>query len=865
MKKTSRIIAFVLALLMVLMVFAFVACDDETDKDDDGDDNNTENGGTENGGTENGGTENGGTENGGTENGGTGNGGTGNGGTGNGGTTQLQTITGVSFAGATHSYDGQQKEITVSGTLPAGVSVAYTNNKGTDAGTYNATAVLSGEGYQTLTLNATLKINKISFGTITFNGGSFEYDEQNHSITVTGNIPGDATVTYSGGEDGRNGATNVGEYTINVTVAHKNYNTYTGSAVLKITSKVEPLSVSFFNGDIYFQNSLDKNYMYSYDGSEIARVSRDNPVSMITVGSKMYYISKGILSSGIYSYNPTTGKTECLAEVSANSLISDGTYLYYNVNSLLNSENNGIYRIKISDIENGDNDVVAGKVTSVKSDSMTVTDGYIYFANKNDGGKLYAVSASASNATPVKVYDYKVSELINDGEKIYFVRHKLTGNCIYSINVDGGLHTLVDDESNKVVKITMSNGKYLTLIGDYVYFLNTDMVTSNIFGDGIYKAKKDGSGWVGDALNLLVGATKVVDGTNDNIFGLATDGDALYYYRASTKHLYQYDISSQSETDLMNGFVPPVYQQAITTYYEKAQVYNGEIYYINMLDGGKLYRYNPTTQSDIRITNLTVADFAIYDGVLYYSTVRLMVNFDLYRMNLVTGEPEVISTEKCKNFLVTNGKLYYNNFSGSNTLNSIDLETLAITVVFDDESVDDYDLTLYDGKLYFVADGRLYSYSFANQTAAVVNNNLKPNEYIIYNGTILMMNDGLTKNSMTVYDIATDTVTDLGSIGLTGDLRGMFVYNGQIYCYRNNLLGNDAEDAGLYKIVKNGTQYTAQLVDAVDGYYMCESMVIGNKVYFMDVWQIKDSVPTTSSSAKICVRDMITGDITVLN
>ena len=847
MKKTSRIIAFVLALLMVLMVFAFVACDDETDKDDDGDDNNTENGGTENGGTENGGT--------------------GNGGTGNGGTTQLQTITGVSFAGATHSYDGQQKEITVSGTLPAGVSVAYTNNKGTDAGTYNATAVLSGEGYQTLTLNATLKINKISFGTITFNGGSFEYDEQNHSITVTGNIPGDATVTYSGGEDGRNGATNVGEYTINVTVAHKNYNTYTGSAVLKITSKVEPLSVSFFNGDIYFQNSLDKNYMYSYDGSEIARVSRDNPVSMITVGSKMYYISKGILSSGIYSYNPTTGNTECLAEVSANSLISDGTYLYYNVNSLLNSENNGIYRIKISDIENGDNDVVAGKVTSVKSDSMTVTDGYIYFANKNDGGKLYAVSASASNATPVKVYDYKVSELINDGEKIYFVRHKLTGNCIYSINVDGGLHALVDDESNKVVKITMSNGKYLTLIGDYVYFLNTDMVTSNIFGDGIYKAKKDGSGWVGDALNLLVGATKVVDGTNDNIFGLATDGDALYYYRASTKHLYQYDISSQSETDLMNGFVPPVYQQAITTYYEKAQVYNGEIYYINMLDGGKLYRYNPTTQSDIRITNLTVADFAIYDGVLYYSTVRLMVNFDLYRMDLITGEPEVISTEKCKNFLVTDGKLYYNNFSGSNTLNCIDLETLAITVVFDDESVEDNDLTLDGGFIYFTADGnKLYRYSLANKTAAIVNKNLKPLEYLIYDGKILMMNTDGMQNNITVYDIASDTVNKIANIGFSGvsdDLRGMFVYNGEMYFYRNVAAGSS--NKGLYKIVKNGTEYTAQLVDAVDGYYMCESMVIGNKVYFINVWQVKDSLPTTSSTAKLCVRDMVTGQITVLN
>ena len=58
---------------------------------------------------------------------------------------------------------------------------------------------------------------------------------------------------------------------------------------------------------------------------------------------------------------------------------------------------------------------------------------------------------------------------------------------------------------------------------------------------------------------------------------------------------------------------------------EQLLEYNGDIYYINMKDGGKLYRYSPSSQMDIRITNLSVADFAIYDGVLYYSTVRLVV------------------------------------------------------------------------------------------------------------------------------------------------------------------------------------------------------------------------------------------------
>jgi hypothetical protein len=46
----------------------------------------------------------------------------------------------------------------VSGELPDGVTVSYQNNQGTQAGTYLATATLTGEGYETLTLQATLTI-----------------------------------------------------------------------------------------------------------------------------------------------------------------------------------------------------------------------------------------------------------------------------------------------------------------------------------------------------------------------------------------------------------------------------------------------------------------------------------------------------------------------------------------------------------------------------------------------------------------------------------------------------------------------------------------------------------------------------------
>ena len=407
---------------------------------------------------------------------------------------QLPNITGVTFTGDTVTYDGNSHAIMVAGTLPQGAEIVYTNNVGTNAGTYQATAVISAPGYNTLTLTATLTINPTPIENITFTGKSFEFDGNPHTITITGLTPPDATITYTGGEDNRNGATNPGSYTVTVTVSCPNYSTFTATATLTITSKEEPLTLAFVGGKIFFQNPLHKNYLYTVNGSAVERVSRDTPTAMVTVGQKIYYLSKGLLSSGVYSFDPATGKTSCLLEVSAELLITDGTNLYYNVNSLLKSEQNGIYRISIADLENDRIDPTPVRLTAAKCGSFTLVGGIIYFSNKNDDGKLYAISTSATNGTPTKIYDYTVEELISDTTNgtIYFVRNKLMGDAIYSIDVSGNLCSPITDESNKLTKIAASKGKCLTLVGNYIYLINTDLATATIVGDGYEKQIKSG-------------------------------------------------------------------------------------------------------------------------------------------------------------------------------------------------------------------------------------------------------------------------------------------------------------------------------------------------------------------------------------
>ncbi|MDE7385207.1 MAG: MBG domain-containing protein, partial [Anaeroplasmataceae bacterium] len=74
-------------------------------------------------------------------------------------------LSGITFADVTYTYDGTEKELVYTGSLPAGVTfVGYTTNKGTDAGTYEAKASFVGEdtdNYNVIAdLTATLTIAK---------------------------------------------------------------------------------------------------------------------------------------------------------------------------------------------------------------------------------------------------------------------------------------------------------------------------------------------------------------------------------------------------------------------------------------------------------------------------------------------------------------------------------------------------------------------------------------------------------------------------------------------------------------------------------------------------------------------------------
>lgn len=98
-------------------------------------------------------------------------------------------ITTAVFESAEYDYDGNEHKIEVAG-IPNGVSVVYENNEATEPGVYDAKATLSGDGYKTLVLTATLTINEVTFVS--------DYDELCAALEKGGRIALSADIELNG-------------------------------------------------------------------------------------------------------------------------------------------------------------------------------------------------------------------------------------------------------------------------------------------------------------------------------------------------------------------------------------------------------------------------------------------------------------------------------------------------------------------------------------------------------------------------------------------------------------------------------------------------------------------------------------------
>ena len=241
-------------------------------------------------------------------------------------------MSGITFEDKTVTYDGNEHELNISGTLPEGVTVTYENNENVNAGTYEVTAILKGNGYNTLTLKATLTINKASYDMsgITFEDKTVAYDGNEHELNISGTLPEGVTVGYT-----NNKLTEVGSINVIAVFSHNNPN-YNDIPNMSATLTVEenPLyhTVKFIISDNEFKEVLVKEG----EGVKLEDIPNipsktgyngvwDKDISCITQDIEVYV--KYIPNEYTITYVPNGGEIESLTQ----KVVYDQAFTLYEI------------------------------------------------------------------------------------------------------------------------------------------------------------------------------------------------------------------------------------------------------------------------------------------------------------------------------------------------------------------------------------------------------------------------------------------------------------------------------------------------------------------------------------------------------
>ncbi|MCH5152504.1 MAG: DUF5050 domain-containing protein [Clostridiales bacterium] len=736
-------------------------------------------------------------------------------------------ITGIDISDDTVTYDEQPHSIEIVGTLPTGVSVAYTYNgqaatSATVVGSYTVVATLSGKNYVTKTLSATLTIDKATITGVTLTGKNVEYDTFVHSLQVVGNVPAGVTTTYYYDGEIADGVSAVGKHEVTAVLSGPNHKTLELTANLTITASEEMLYSVYYNGYVYFQNNLDGNRLYRVTGNGTpTKVSNDVATHFTASGSKLFFYSASLFSQTVKTFDENGKLSVAFNPGRSTYLTSDGDgYIYYSKANLVDTKNeNGIYKVKILD-EDGKivEDSTAVRLTTDKADYLAYYNGYIYYCNNSDSGKLYRISVEAQEVVEItdgikeKLTDEKVSDIIVDGGVVYFAQHATLNTTIQRYNIT----------TKEKKQLTVDNGAYLTKIGEYIYYVNKDLLTTHIYGKGIFRVSIQG----GDK-------DKVLEDDGNGYYSLATDGTNLYYYKLNDKHIYCYYVSTEREIDLMRNFEPQETTSISRSPYASIATYNGEIYFTNVTDSNNLYKYNLQTKSTYKVLSDSVSNVYFNGTYMYYSTY-IVTNYALWRVDLSNPEavPEKISSSRYENLIFEGDHFYAIRvsppFAYHNYIIKMNLDGTEETELYTERNLYIAKLYLVNGNFHFTINPASSAVSENIYTHALDDSNpkshtnvgLTSNNFVISNGRYFYYNH--KKNTFCSSDI-TNAKEEV--ITQKVDITDIYVYNGVIY-----YTSKSSQNTGIYAYnIASGT--TTRLTEQVGHGFK----VVDNQLYFVNI------------------------------
>lgn len=261
------------------------------------------------------------------------------------------------------TYDGKAHTVEVTGDMPANAVVTYPGgNSFINAGTYDVTAIVSCDGYVTVKLNTTVKIERARYDMsgVRFDAKEFVYDGQSHSVSISGTLPeGVSSPTYIINDKVTSSAIDAGEYKVTAKFANNNPN-YETIPDMETTLTIKQAEYSLKGLDLVFKtengnviNGVSKVYDGSsviFDLNDYARVPGKVSVSFAVYdqdGNRIATSNKNtnIKNAGVYTvkveFTPTDNKNYKLiapltrtfevkkADYSIETLKLDSAYFVY--------------------------------------------------------------------------------------------------------------------------------------------------------------------------------------------------------------------------------------------------------------------------------------------------------------------------------------------------------------------------------------------------------------------------------------------------------------------------------------------------------------------------------------------------------
>lgn len=257
-------------------------------------------------------------------------------------------------------------------------------------------------------------------------------------------------------------------------------------------------------------------------------------------------------------------------------------------------------------IDNGTGNIInSGYVCSAD-------DGYIYYCNVSDAGKIYRIKKDGSDKQ--KINDDASTNIIVANGCVYYRNHS-DGGKIYRIDIDG----------NNRMKLNDDNSCDINVYNDWLYYINCDDVHK------IYCVKIDGTD-----------RKKISDDSN-TFYLTVLDGSAYYYSYGSANKIYRMRTDGKDKQTLYNGYVSYI------------NVANGYIYYEADTN---IYRIKTDGTDKRTISDDFPAKMNIYGEYIYYLNVG--DNNKLYRMKIDGTEKRKLSDDTgIESIDVAAGKIYY--------------------------------------------------------------------------------------------------------------------------------------------------------------------------------------------------------------